>query len=171
MTNDIQFMKKALQCATIALNRGDFPVGCVITYQNNIISTGERTGAGNQLTNELDHAEINALRKFGANKELAHIQSDQLTLYSTLEPCLMCFGAILIHKIPRIVYAFEDAMGGGSSLDLATLPPLYATHDIEIVSGVCRLDSLLLFRAFFSNPNNNYLADSYLANYVLNQTS
>jgi len=166
MNNDIKFMKKALQCASIALNRGDFPVGCVITYQNRIISTGERTGSGNQLSNELDHAEINALRKFSDDKTLMHIKSDQLTLYSTLEPCLMCFGAILIHKIPRIVYAFEDVMGGGTSLDQSALPPLYATHDIEIVSGVCRMDSLLLFQAFFNNPNNNYLADSYLANYI-----
>ena len=168
--NDIKFMKKALHCASDALNRGDFPVGCVITYQNNIISTGERTGSDGQISNELDHAEINALRMLSSQKKIAHLNMKQLTLYSTLEPCLMCFGAILIHKIPRIVYGFEDVMGGGTSLDCSDLPQIYATHNIEIVSGVCRQESLLLFQAFFNNPKNNYLADSYLANYVKQQT-
>jgi tRNA(adenine34) deaminase len=81
----------------------------------------------------------------------------------------MCFGAILIHRIPRIVYAFEDAMGGGTSLERSCLPLLYAEHDIEIVSGVCRQESLLLFHNFFQNPKNNYLSNSYLAEYVKKQ--
>jgi len=167
-TNDIRFMKTALHCASIALNRGDFPVGCVLTYQNNIISTGERTGSAGQSSNELDHAEINALRTL-STINVPHLNSDHLILYSTLEPCLMCFGAILIHRIPRIVYAFEDAMGGGTSLNCSSITPLYAEHNIEIVSGICRQESLLLFHAFFNNPKNNYLADSYLAKYVKKQ--
>jgi len=162
--NDIKFMKEALKCASIALNRGDFPVGCVLTYQDSIIATGERTCSDGQLFNELDHAEMNALRKLDPKKSTC-----QLTLYSTLEPCLMCFGAILIHKIPRIVYAFEDVMGGGTSLDCSTLPCLYASHHIAIVPGICRQESLHLFQKYFSNPKNNYLAGSYLANYVMQQ--
>jgi len=164
---DKKFMKKALDCATAALKRGDFPVGCVITYENNIISSGERTCSESQLSNELDHAEIHALRNISAKKEWMNINKNQCTLYSTLEPCLMCFGAICIHRIPRIVYAFEDVMGGGTSLDRENLPPLYNSFNIEIVSGICRQDSLLLFKDFFNNPNNTYLADSYFANYVI----
>jgi tRNA(adenine34) deaminase len=167
--NDIHFMKKAIHCASIALEQGNFPVGCVITYQNNIISTGSRTSSVGHSPNELDHAEINALKNLGSQKEISHLNCNQLTLYSTLEPCLMCFGAILIHRIPRIVYAYEDVMGGGTSLDRSDLSPLYASQDIEIVPGVCRQDSLYLFKDFFSNPKNNYLSGSYLATYTIQQ--
>jgi tRNA(adenine34) deaminase len=168
--NDIKFMKKAIHCASVALDRGDFPVGCVITYQNDIISTGDRTGSAGPSSNELNHAEINALKNLGTQKQISCLNLNQLTLYSTLEPCLMCFGAILIHKIPRIVYAFEDVMGGGTSLNRSDLPPLYATQDIEIVSGVCRQDSLHLFQDFFNNPKNNYLSGTYLSNYIIQQS-
>jgi tRNA(adenine34) deaminase len=168
---DIKFMKKAIHYASVALERGDFPVGCVITYQKDIISTGNRTSSAGQFSNELDHAEINALKNLGSQKKTSHINLQQLTLYSTLEPCLMCFGAILIHRIPRIVYALEDVMGGGTSLDRSVLPPLYATHDIEIVHGVCRQDSLHLFKDFFTNPKNHYLSGTYLANYINQQSN
>jgi tRNA(adenine34) deaminase len=169
--NDIKFMKKALDCATAALNRGDFPVGCVITYDNHIISSGERTVSEGKFSNELDHAEIHAISNLTAKKDVMNWDINQCTIYSSLEPCLMCFGAILNHKIPRIVYAFEDAMGGGTSLDRSHLPPLYASFDIEIVSGICRQESLLLFQTFFNNPNNRYLADSFFASYVDQLTS
>jgi len=166
MNNDISFMKEALHHAESSLDRGDFPVGCVVTYQDEIIATGERTGSGGLSSNELDHAEMNALRKLNTFNKF---NTSQLSLYSTLEPCLMCFGAIMIHQIPRIVYAFEDAMGGGSSLDRSGLPPLYANHYIEIVSGICRLESLRLFQAFYDDPGNTYLAGSYLAKYIRQQ--
>ena len=169
MKPDIKFMNHALTFARIALNRGDFPVGCVLTLNHEIIATGERTGTDCTIKNELDHAEINALRKFGEYCPRDEINVDQLTLYCTLEPCLMCFGAILIHRIPRIVYAFEDAMGGGTTIPQSLMPPLYANQTIEIVSGVCRQESLDLFKIFFSNPDNNYLADTDLADYVLKQ--
>jgi len=167
--NDNKFMKRALDCASSALDRGDFPVGCVITYQNHLVATGERTDSMGQLSGELDHAEIHALKMLSTNNDMETMDNKQLTLYCTLEPCLMCFGAILIHRITRVVYAFEDAMGGGTSLDRSTLPPLYAELDLEIVSGVCRHESLNLFQNFFNFSKNKYLADSYLANYVMKQ--
>jgi tRNA(adenine34) deaminase len=168
-TNDIKYMNKAITFARKALNRGDFPVGCVITHNGEIIATGERTGTFENTTNELDHAEINALRKLGKLKGHKTINPHTITLYCTLEPCLMCFSAIMIHGISRVVYAFEDAMGGGTNLDRTNLKPLYRDHSIEIISGICRSESLGLFKSFFSDPNNRYLNDTYLAHYVREQ--
>ncbi|KPA12818.1 cytidine deaminase [Candidatus Magnetomorum sp. HK-1] len=169
MNDDILFMKKALNHAETALNRGDFPVGCILTFNNQIIATGERTGTVHSVSNELDHAEINALRKLSQYNPPDSFDTSQLTIYCTLEPCLMCFSAIMIHGLSRLVYAFEDVMGGGTAIDRTHLTPLYRNHNIEIVSGLCRAESLSLFKAFYSDSKNKYLADSYLANYILNQ--
>ena len=162
-------MTKALSYAETALKRGDFPVGCVITYANRVIATGERTGTNDTSTNELDHAEINALRQLSIIKSKEDIDLTKVTLYSTLEPCLMCFSAIMINGITRVVYAFEDAMGGGTNLDRTTLSPLYRNLQLEIIPGICRSKSLNLFKIFFSNNNNKYLNDSYLAQYIRSQ--
>ncbi|MBF0451803.1 MAG: nucleoside deaminase [Candidatus Magnetomorum sp.] len=167
--NDITFMKQALQHAETALKRGDFPVGCVLTLNDQIIATGERTGTIDSINNELDHAEINALRQLNKREFHKSIDTDCLTIYCTLEPCLMCFSAIMIHGISRVVYAFEDVMGGGAGIDRSSLTPLYRNHHIEIVSGVCRTESLRLFQTFFSDTKNSYLTDSFLANHVRNQ--
>ena len=86
-----------------------------------------------------------------------------------MEPCLMCFGAILIHGIGQVVYAYEDAMGGGTGCTLAKMPVLYRDSKISIVSNVLRKESLALFKAFFSDPKNTYWQNSLLADYTLSQ--
>jgi len=169
MNDDKFYMKKALEHAEKALNRSNFPVGCILTYKNQIIATGERTGTDHSDSNELDHAEINALRKLGQYKQKHMLDNSLLTIYSTLEPCMMCFSAIIIHGVSRLVYAFEDAMGGGTSVDRSKLTPLYRNHKIEIVPSVCRLESLKLFKEFYSNSKNKYLAGSLLAKYIIDQ--
>jgi tRNA(adenine34) deaminase len=120
------------------------------------------TGPG---TNELDHAEIMALRKL----EGLHSDPSKMTLYATMEPCLMCFGAILIHRIGEVVYAYEDVMGGGTGCALTKMPALYRDGNIAIISNVLREKSLGLFKEFFSNPENSYWKGSLLAEYTLKQ--
>ena len=80
----------------------------------------------------------------------------------------MCFGAILLARIGKIVYAYEDVMGGGLKCNLLALPPLYRDHPIEIKANILRQESLSLFKRFFQNPNNGYWRDSLLATYTLN---
>jgi len=159
------FMKEALKEAEKALLSNEFPVGCVVVSENNVIATGSREGTAGPVPNELDHAEMVVLRKIGALNR----NPSAMTLYTTMEPCLMCFGAILIHGIGQVVYAYEDAMGGGTGCTLAKMPALYRDSKISIVSNVLRKESLALFKAFFSAPENTYWQNSLLADYTLSQ--
>jgi len=166
-------MKKALRLAEKALKAGEFPVGCVIVYDDRVISTGARISTAPDSTNELDHAEITALRglaKIDNNtyeKSDLKIDKNRITLFSTLEPCLMCYGAILINGISKIVYAYEDPDGGGTGCDLASLAPLYKNIKPDIIADIMRKESLELFKAYFLNKNNKYLRETFFADYTL----
>ena len=81
----------------------------------------------------------------------------------------MCFGALLISNIRHIVFAYEDAMGGGTRCDLSKLPPLYQENQISIIPNILRNKSIHLLKSFFLNPENTYLKDSFLASYTLRQ--
>ena len=86
-----------------------------------------------------------------------------------MEPCLMCYAALILAGIGKIVYAYEDVMGGGISCELSLLKPLYSNSPITVVADVLRTESLKLFQAYFSNPVNNYWKNSLLAEYTLDQ--
>ena len=159
-------MEIALQQARKALSVGDFPVGCVLEYQGEIIATGRRCNSFGRV-NEMDHAEIIALRTLLDADQGVNIA--QVTVYSTMEPCLMCFSTLLVNGVRRIAYSYEDAMGGGTNLPLKDLSPLYCDLEIEISRGILREKGLGLFKDFFSNPDNDYLKNSLLATYTLNQ--
>ncbi|MFH0996347.1 MAG: nucleoside deaminase [Pseudomonadota bacterium] len=162
--NHAFFMEEALAGARQALARGEFPVGCVIVHAGKIIAGGFRQGTAGELVSETDHAEILALKQL---ERYGPIDRTHLTLYCTLEPCLMCFGAILISGIRHIVFAYEDVMGGGTRCDLGRLPPLYGSRPVSLVPHILRDKSLFLFKSFFSNPDNTYWKDSLLAAYTL----
>ena len=161
------FMSAALAEAQKALVAGEFPVGCVLVSDNRIVASGSRTGTVGDGKNEIDHAEMVALRQL--------MQSDQgpapssLSAFSTMEPCLMCFGGLLINNVTEIVYAYEDAMGGATSCRLSDLGPLYRYNDLKIRPHVMRSESLALFKEFFAKPENAYWRDSLLARYTLEQ--
>ncbi|MDM8551068.1 nucleoside deaminase [Desulfobacterales bacterium HSG2] len=161
------FMEKALEQADRALSRGEFPVGCVLAYQDRVIVTGARTGTSGDSANETDHAEMIALRELADRKEAT--EKREISLFCTLEPCLMCYGAILLSGIGEIVYAYEDVMGGGTRCDLSKLPPLYRDRQISIVPNILRNESLKLFKAFFEAPESDYWRGSLLAEYSLEQ--
>ena len=165
--NHHYFMQQALALAKKTLAAGEFPAACVLVDADRIIAAGSRTGTLGGETNEIDHAEMVALRHL--NRLQKPPAPGKLTLYCTLEPCLMCFGALLISGIEKIVYAYEDAMGGGTRCDLSRLPPLYRNKSISVVPNICRPDSLDLFKAYFVNPATVYLKESFLAAYTLSQ--
>ena len=167
--NHEDFMREALALAEVALKEGEFPVGSVLVYKNKILATGARKGTAESFANEVDHAEIMVLRNLAGRKEFNEINRQAITLYCTMEPCLMCFGAILLSGIVKIVYAYEDVMGGGTGCDIENLSPLYRNSLIEIIPGILRNKSLEVFRAYFSNPSNSYWKGSLLAEYTLAQ--
>lgn len=165
LPNDAAHMTTALELAQIALAGGEFPVGCVIADREGVVARGYRTGTAAGLVNEIDHAEINALRDLCDAK--LYIDRSRLTIYCTMEPCLMCFSAILLSGIKRIVYAYEDVMGGGTACDRAGLPPLYRDAQMTVIAGLLRKNSLALFRRFFADSANPYWANSLLSRYTL----
>lgn len=167
MMNYNYFMEKALGQAKKALSAGEFPVGCVIVHQDKIVATGSRTGTSGAYANEIDHAEMIALRRLADFKGV--LNKKETTLFCTLEPCLMCYCAIVLSNIGKIVYAYEDVMGGCTRSDLTKLSPLYRNSKISIIPNRLREKSLRLFRQYFADPNNSYLKGSLLASYTLIQ--
>ncbi len=167
--DDAYYMELALEQAADAFDGGEFPVGCVIVQDGNLIAIGKRKGttSGKSFCSEIDHAEIRALRSLETLE--TRFEPENATLYVTMEPCLMCFGAIILSGIKKIVYAYEDPMGGGTQCDLNGLPPLYKHCAVEIVPGVLRQKSLDLFARFFENETNLYWKNSYLESYTLGQ--
>lgn len=158
-------MKEALTQAEEALAQGEFPVGCVIVHRDTVVARGRRHNASSQTVNEIDHAEIMALRQLPSG--LTAKEKEQMVIYATMEPCLMCFSAIMLSGIRHIVYAYEDAMGGGTSLNRSGLAPLYRDLTMTITPGVCRKESLALFKRFFLSPENRYWKNSILESYTL----
>jgi len=165
--DDEYFMQKALEEAQAALAAGEFPVGCVMVHENEILASGARKGTTGDCPNEVDHAEMLALKKL--MRLDAKINPKRVTVFSTLEPCLMCFGALTISGIGRLVFAYEDAMGGGTRCRMADLPSLYQANQMTITPGILRRESLKLLQTFFSEPKNTYLRGSLLATYTLEQ--
>jgi tRNA(adenine34) deaminase len=164
---DTGFMKAALDLARTALSGGEFPVGCVIATTDRVVASGQRSGTTGGTENEIDHAEINALRALWG--DMPHVEYSGLTVYCTMEPCLMCFAAIVVSGIKRIVYAYEDVMGGATQCDRSSWPPLYRDAQLTVIPGVLRKNSLALFQRFFANAGNPYWADSLLSRYTLDQ--
>jgi tRNA(adenine34) deaminase len=163
------FMGLALQKADSAFANGEFPVGCVVALENRVIGDSSRqgtTGDRNKFS-ETDHAEMICLK----NIEKADMTYDlsRAVLFCTMEPCLMCFGAIILSGIKKIVYAYEDPMGGGTSCDLNHLPLLYRTSGIEVIPGIMRTQSLDLFYRFFKKKGNQYWKNSLLETYTIEQ--
>lgn len=160
-----QFMHLALAEAASALKTGDFPVGCVLVENGQVLASGKRCNSSGDNANELDHAEVMTLRELlQANPKL---DLTSVTAYTTMEPCLMCYTTLLLSGIRKFVWAYEDIMGGGTNLQLDRLNPLYTAMDVTIVPYVLRSESLALFQDFFRRFS--YWADSPLARYTLDQ--
>jgi tRNA(adenine34) deaminase len=167
--NHEYYMREALALAETALKEREFPVGAILVYKNKILATGARKGTAGDFANEVDHAEIMALRNLAGRKEFNEIDRQEITLFCTMEPCLMCFGAVLLSGIGRIVYAYEDVMGGGTGCGIEHLSPLYRNSPVKIIPGILRKESLAVFKTYFSNPSNSYWKESLLSDYTLTQ--
>ncbi|MBM9535527.1 nucleoside deaminase [Desulfobulbus alkaliphilus] len=166
MTSHEQYMEAALEEARQALAEGEFPVGCVLVVKGCIKARGRRQNSSEVCRNEIDHAEILTLRRLiGEHPEL---DLQEVTVYSTLEPCLMCYSTLLLSGVRSFVWAYEDVMGGGANLPLPLLNSLYAQMRVQLVDRVLRQESLRLFQQFFRS--GSYWQDSLLARYTLAQS-
>jgi tRNA(adenine34) deaminase len=160
------FMRAALEEARLALAAGEFPVGCVLVADGQIVGRARRLNSLEASRNEIDHAEVVALRRLIA--EQPGLDMATVTVYSTLEPCLMCYTTMLLSGIRTFVWAYEDVMGGGANLPLYMLNTLYAQMRVHLTDRVLRDESLRLFRQFFQT--GSYWQESLLAHYTMAQT-
>jgi len=163
----LPFMRLALAEAGEALAANEFPVGCVLVHDGQVVARGRRTNSRGGAANEMDHAEIVALRAL--LRYQPQLDRGRVIAYSTMEPCLMCFATLLLNGVRTMVWGYEDAMGGGTALALGHLPPLYREMEVTLVPHVLRKESLGLFKRFFADPANDYWQGSYLAAYTMAQ--
>lgn len=117
---DLRFWEQAIRLANEAERQNNLPVGAVICYQGEIIAEGKNAIWYPQY-NPNRHAEVEALRNV---PEDLWEHSGEMILYTTLEPCLMCAGAILLHHIGHVVYGSADE-GGGASKVFGHMPPIF----------------------------------------------
>ena len=144
---DEYYMRLALREAERALDHGDVPVGCVVVKDGEVIGVGHNE---RELRNDpTAHAEMLALRD--ASHAGGSWRVLDAVMYITLEPCAMCAGAIVLARIPRVVYGASDPKGGaaGSVLDLLDVPQL--NHRPQVASGLLAEDAGMLLRAFFAS--------------------
>jgi tRNA(adenine34) deaminase len=142
-----RFMRLAIEQAQLAVAHGDVPVGAVIVdEQGDVIATGHNERELRQDPSA--HAEMIALRS--AARHIGHWRLLGTTLYVTLEPCAMCAGAIVLARVPRVVYGTDDPKAGaaGSVLDILAEPRL--NHRPEIVKGVLQHECAALLKDFFA---------------------
>jgi tRNA(adenine34) deaminase len=147
---DEYYMRLALREAERALEHDDVPIGCVIVREAEVIASArnERELRGDPTA----HAELLAIREAAA-----HIGGWRLlgtVLYVTLEPCAMCAGAIVLARVPRVVYGAADPKAGaaGSVLDVLAEPQL--NHRPDVASGLLADEGADLLRKFFGLRRN-----------------
>lgn len=140
------WMDKAVAEARKAESKGEVPIGCVIVKEGKIIARAHNLRESAQ--DPVAHAELLAIRK--AAKKLDAWRLLDCTLYVTLEPCLMCMGAIILARIPMLVFGCYDPKAGaaGSLYDLSDDPRL--NHRLELVSRIREQECSGLLTAFFS---------------------
>jgi len=144
---DEYFMRLALREAERALEHGDVPIGAVIVVDGEVVGTGRNERELRQ--DPTAHAEILALREAAATLGSWRVLNS--ALYVTLEPCAMCAGAIVLARVPRVVYGAADPKAGaaGSVLDILDEPAL--NHRPEVSGGLLGQECALMLTDFFAS--------------------
>lgn len=139
-------MKRAIAEAGKARDKDEVPIGCVIVHDGRIIARGHNQRETTQ--DPAGHAELIAIRK--AARKLGSWRLLNTVLYVTLEPCTMCMGAIILARIPTVVFGCYDPKGGaaGSLFDLSNDPRL--NHQVELIPRVLESDCSALLSGFFA---------------------
>ncbi len=143
--DDADFMEMALEEANAAFAEGEVPVGSVLVIGNTVIARAHNTKEySNDPTN---HAEMLAL-KSGAQK-VGRWRLSDATLYVTMEPCIMCAGAMVNARLGRLVYGCRDDKGGAVDSLYALLSDQRLNHRVAVVSGVLEEECAEMLKKFF----------------------
>ncbi len=145
MNPDQAFMREALALARQAEAHGEVPVGAVIVVDGEIVGRGFNSPIAQ--SDPTAHAEILALREAGAH--LRNYRLEEATLYATLEPCVMCAGALVAARIRRLVFGARDLRFGGVRSKFHLADSELLNHRVEIVEGVLAAECVELVKNFF----------------------
>jgi tRNA(adenine34) deaminase len=143
---DEYFMRLALREAERAMEHDDVPIGAVVVHEGEVLATGRNERE--ERRDPTAHAEVLALRE--AAEKLGSWRVLDSVLYVTLEPCAMCAGAIVLARVPRVVFGAWDPKAGaaGSVLDVLAQPQL--NHRPEVSGGLLGEECGELLRSFFA---------------------
>lgn len=145
MNHDELFMREALALARQAQDAGEVPVGAVVVVEGKIIARASNSPVS--LHDPTAHAEVLALRE--AARATRNYRLEEATVYVTLEPCIMCAGALVNARVKRLVYGSRDLRFGGVRSKFALADSELLNHRIEVVEGVLAAECLGLLQGFF----------------------
>jgi tRNA(adenine34) deaminase len=142
---DLGYMRQALELARSASPIGEVPVAALLVRQGEVLAAAHNRRESWQ--DPTAHAELMVIRDAAAALQSWRLTDS--TLYVTLEPCTMCIGAIVLARIPRLVFGAKDPKAGacGSILDIPPLPDL--NHRVEVIAGLLADESRALLQEFF----------------------
>jgi tRNA(adenine34) deaminase len=162
-SRDESIMSLALEEAQKALNAGNFPIGAILVVNDEIIAQ-----AGNQLNTQHDrisHAEMLLFMHYSKKiYQWDTVDNAKVELYTTYEPCLMCLGTAILHRVQRIVVACQDPRGDMQSIQPAAIGSFYATYWPIIEYGLYANESFKLLHQFHTqrtDPEGKQVAELF----------
>ena len=141
------YMLEALKEAELAAQEDEVPIGCVIVKNNQIIARAHNQR--DKSNNPLGHAETLAIKK--ASEVLNDWQLVGTELYVTIEPCLMCAGAIIQSRIGKVIYGAPDLKGGAFGSSLNVLDAKNINHRPEVVGGILEKECTEIIKSYFKS--------------------
>lgn len=143
--DDIFFMKEALKEAKKAFDEDEVPIGTVAVYKNQVIGRGHNQTE--QLNDPTAHAEMIAIT--AAANALNSWRLNEVNIYTTVEPCIMCAGALVLARVKRIIFGAHDEKFGGCGSVFSIVNEKKLNHQIEITDGVLKEQAASLLKSFF----------------------
>ncbi|MEB7658587.1 tRNA adenosine(34) deaminase TadA [Mammaliicoccus vitulinus] len=143
-------MKLAIQEAKKAWEMDEVPIGAIVVYKGEVIGKGHNLRENDQ--SPIAHAEMIAIQE--AAKHLNSWRLEETTLYATLEPCVMCSGAIVMSRIPHVVYGATDPKGGCSGSLMNLIEDMRFNHRATVERGILEQECGEMLRNFFREKRN-----------------
>ena len=140
------FMRRAIELAAAAERTGEVPVGAVVVQDGRIIGEGFNSPISD--CDPTAHAEIVAMRR--AAQALGNYRLDGATIYATLEPCIMCAGAIVHARVGRLVFGARDLRFGGVRSKFRLADSELLNHKVDVVEGVLGAECTQILQRFFT---------------------
>lgn len=154
--DDKFFMKEALKEAQKAFEADEVPIGAVAVYKNQIIGRGHNRIE--QLQDSTAHAEIIAIT--AAANALGSWRLENVDVYATIEPCIMCAGALVLARVKRISFGARDEKFGGCGSVFNIVNEQKLNHQIEVTEGLLKEQAASLMKEFFEKKRKKTAADN-----------